>query len=527
MFIQFFKVLAKPIICHSCLVSKKVSTLVLNIFYFNCIFILFSLYFQMKQVKDYTIIDKIGKGGFAKVYTAIKGKQEEIYALKKIERNDENTERYIQGELEIVQERLKHRNIVQIFEYFRDGNIYIVLEYCEMGDLNAYLVQVKPDINQRIVFMTHMALGVNYLHNQNIIHRDLKPENVLITNKTGEIVCKITDFGVSRIKHSKHDVFHTYVGALPYMAPEITGDQEYGNEVDIFALGMLFYAVYKYSILTNSFGTQSLIPGLYIAGKRIAYLNEVMKREKPTVDQFIEKYFQDSNVGVGTFIFSMIDIKPENRPQMDFVLMEISEIKVKHELHPAMKDLQDQNDTLRTELQEMTWAHRGLIKQLQNQNYELKAELQGITFRHSSSIQGLQNQNDELRTELQEKTSEFSSSIRDLQDLNDELRTELQQMTLEHRGSNEDLQNQTDEFKKELLQMNRRQTEKNEANESKFGELYKIIEELQKQKSQSSYHRKETEEDSVRKKFNTNITTNMNKHLDGEVKFIYRHEIKF
>ena len=156
MFIQFFKVLAKPIICHSCLVSKKVSTLVLNIFYFNCIFILFSLYFQMKQVKDYTSIDKIGKGGFAKVYTAIKGKQEEIYALKKIERNDENTERYIQGELEIVQERLKHRNIVQIFEYFRDGNIYIVLEYCEMGDLNAYLVQVKPDINQRIVFMTHM-----------------------------------------------------------------------------------------------------------------------------------------------------------------------------------------------------------------------------------------------------------------------------------------------------------------------------------------------------------------------------------
>ena len=356
----------------------------------------------MKQVKEYTIIDKIGKGGFAKVYTATKGKQEEIYALKKIERNDKNTERYIQGELEIVQQRLKHRNIVQIFEYFRDGNIYIVMEYCEMGDLSAYLVRVKPDINKRIVFMTHMALGVNYLHNQNIIHRDLKPENVLITNKTGEIVCKITDFGVSRIKLSKHDMFQTYVGSFPYMAPEITGDQEYGNEVDIFALGMLFYAVYKYKILTNSFGTQSLIPGLYVSGNRIAYLNEVMKREKPTIDQFIDKYFQDSNV-VGKFIFSMIDIKPENRPQMDFVLMQISEIKVQHELHPAI-EIQKQS-----------------FEDLQNQNDELRQELKGVNLRHRGTIKDLQNQNDELRQGLlqlkktqTEKTEANESKIEDL-----------------------------------------------------------------------------------------------------------------
>ena len=358
---------------------------------FHYILMLFLLYLQMKRVKDFTIIDKIGKGSFAKVYTATKGKQEETYALKKIERNDENTERYIQGELEIVQERLKHRNIVQIFEYFRDGNIYIVMEYCEMGDLNAYLVHVKPDINQRIVFMTHMALGVNYLHNQNIIHRDIKPENVLITNKTGEIVCKITDFGVSRIKLSKHDMFQTYVGSFPYMAPEITGDQEYGNEVDIFALGMLFYAVYKYSILTNSFGTKSLIPGLYVAGNRIAYINEVMKREKPTVEQFIEKYFQDSNVIVGKFIFSMIDIKPENRPQMDFVLMKISEIKVKHELHPAIKDLQNQNDELRQTQREKNEANEVKFREL----YKIIEELQ--RQKPKSLLQGKEIREDSVR----------------------------------------------------------------------------------------------------------------------------------
>ena len=345
----------------------------------------FLLYFQMKQVKDYTIIRKIGKGGFAKVYTATRGKESELYALKKIEKNDEHTEKYIEGELEIAKQKLKHRNIIQILEYFRDGSIYIVMEYCEMGDLSSYLVKAKPDINQRIVFMTHMALGVNYLHNQNIIHRDIKPENVLITNKTGEIVCKITDFGVSRIKLSKNDMFQTYVGSFPYMAPEITGDQEYGNEVDIFALGMLFYAVYKYTILTTSFGTQSLIPGLYVSGNRIAYLNEVMKREKPTLYQFIEKYFQDSNIVVGKFIFSMIELQPGNRPQMDFVLIHISEIKVQHELYPTIERQEE------------------AIKYLQNQNKELRIDLHENEMRNAKSMKDLQNQNEELRNENTEK----------------------------------------------------------------------------------------------------------------------------
>ena len=396
---------------------------------YHYILVLFLLYLQRKRVKDFTIVDKIGKGSFAKVYTATKGKQEEIYALKKIERNDENTERYIQGELEIIQQRLKHRNIVQIFEYFRDGNIYIVMEYCEMGDLNAYLVQVKPDINQRIVFMTHMALGVNYLHNQNIIHRDLKPENVLITNKTGEIVCKITDFGVSRIKLSKHDMFQTYVGSFPYMAPEITGDQKYGNEVDIFALGMLFYAVYKYSILTNSFGTKSLIPGLYVAGNRIAYLNEVMKRDKPTIDQFLEKYFQDFNVVVGKFIFSMIDIKPENRPQMDFVLMKISEIKIQHELHPAMKDLQNQNEQLRKE-----------VFQLRDSSEKIKAqyELCPAVERQEQSIKDLQRQNDELRQTQREKNEANEIKFRELYKIIEELQRQKPKYSLQGKEIGED-----------------------------------------------------------------------------------------
>ena len=435
------------------------------------------------------------------MHKAKKGKEEEIYALKEIEQNDRTIDRHIQTELEIAQQKLKHRNIVQIFEHFTEGSIYIVMEYCEMGDLGAYLVQVKPDLNQRIVFMTHMALGVNYLHNQNIIHRDLKPENALITNKTGEIVCKITDFGVSRIKHNKQDVIQTYVGSSAYMAPEITGEQEYGNEVDIFALGMLFYAVYKYTFLTNSFGTKSLIPGLYVAGNRIAYLNEVMKREKPPVDQFIEKYFQDSNVVVGKFIFSMIDIKPENRPQMDFVLMKISEIKVQHEVNPtikrqeqSIKDLQDGIEALRNELHDTKeklvesnklekslkcdTQHMKILGDLQKQNKNLTEELHKfheiIEVQHTELKQQTQEQERiNLKTQLERKS--MQENLKQLESTVGRLTNQIVEQTANMEEKHEKLE-------KHLLQKTEVHKEDTSVHENRIAELGNVIEDVQKPK---------------------------------------------
>ena len=305
-------------------------------------------------MEGYRLQEEIGEGSFAKVYIGFK-QNGEVYAVKELKKNI-HVERYIQGELDIIKQKLKHQNIVDILEHFTQNYMYIVMEFCEMGNLNDYMVQNDTKVSQRISFMSDMALGVNYLHGQNIIHRDLKPENILLTDKSGQIVCKITDFGVSKIKYSKYDTFNTYIGSYPYMAPEITGDQEYGSEVDIFALGLLFYAVYKNTVLTNSFGQRYLIPGIYIERNRIAYLNELMKKEKTTEEEFLVKYYKGATP-FGKFIFSMLHVKPENRPNMDSVLIRVTEIKVQHELdqviqrqEESIKGLQKQNDNLRNEL---------------------------------------------------------------------------------------------------------------------------------------------------------------------------------
>ena len=343
-------------------------------------------------MQDYTLQEELGEGSFAKVYKGIK--QNEVFAVKELKKNPQ-VERYIQGELDIIKQKLHHKNIVEIFEYFIENKIYIVMEYCEMGNLNDYMVQNETKVSQRISFMSDMALGVNYLHGQNIIHRDLKPENILMTEKMGHMICKVSDFGVSRIKLSKHDKFVTYIGSFPYMAPEITGDQEYGSEVDIFALGLLFFAVFKNTVLTVSFGQRSLIPGIYIEKNRIAYLNEIMKREKPNKEEFLDKFYKEPTY-FGKFIFSMLDIKPENRPCMDSVLVQVTEVKVQHELNPV---IQRQEES---------------IKDLQKQKYDLKTELDEVHKQNLDAITNLQNQvtgllegKEILNKELQQQKDEI------------------------------------------------------------------------------------------------------------------------
>ena len=289
-------------------------------------------------MKNYTIIKSVGKGSFSEVFK-VKNQNGDILALKRI--NTENSQflRYIETEIKIARQKLKHKNIVQILSAVDNevGNLHFVMEFCELGNLNDYMLKETTDLCQRTSFMLDMALGVNYLHGQNIIHRDLKPENVVLTKQNEQIICKITDFGVSKFKLSKFDKCATLIGTAPYMAPEITGYNEYSNEVDVFALGLLFFVVYKESILKPCFGGRSLIPGFYKEGDRIAYLNVELKRTNPSKEEFIKDFFADAK-NVGEFIFSMLAKEPKERPEMDTVLIKMAEMKAHTNIQKGQGD---------------------------------------------------------------------------------------------------------------------------------------------------------------------------------------------
>ena len=70
----------------------------------------------------------------------------------------------------------------------------------------------------------------------------MKPANILVTHD-GTI--KLADFGLSKFLEDTDERMQSFVGTLPYMAPEIVNNEKYDRTVDWWALGiMLFEMMY-------------------------------------------------------------------------------------------------------------------------------------------------------------------------------------------------------------------------------------------------------------------------------------------
>ena len=113
---------------------------------------------------------------------------------------------------------------------------------------NLYTIQSKMTsrafgIDEAINIFNQILRGVEVIHQNKIVHRDLKLENIFVkkTEKQG-LICKIGDFGLARFLDMNAN---SNCGTQNYMAPEILRSIPYGQEVDIWSLGvLLFYMLF-------------------------------------------------------------------------------------------------------------------------------------------------------------------------------------------------------------------------------------------------------------------------------------------
>ncbi|MEE6524651.1 hypothetical protein FKM82_024220 [Ascaphus truei] len=73
---------------------------------------------------------------------------------------------------------MKHPNIVAFKESFEgDGHLYIVMEYCDGGDLMETIKHQRGKLlpEQTILqWFVQMCLAVKHIHDQRVLHRDIK-----------------------------------------------------------------------------------------------------------------------------------------------------------------------------------------------------------------------------------------------------------------------------------------------------------------------------------------------------------------
>lgn len=196
------------------------------------------MFLKGQQIGRYTLIKKIGVGGFGEVWLA---EYESDYGISqvaiKLPRSGQVDWKEITQEIGLWVIAGKHPNILPFIEAkIYNGQIAIVSEYAPDGSLENLLKQKGAlPIEQAVEITIGILEGLAHLHSNGIIHRDLKPANILLHDNTP----RLADFGISRIA-SEDSYSQTIAGTSRYMAPEAF-DGKRNVQTDIWSVGVILY----------------------------------------------------------------------------------------------------------------------------------------------------------------------------------------------------------------------------------------------------------------------------------------------
>ncbi|OWK02524.1 NEK4, partial [Cervus elaphus hippelaphus] len=225
------------------------------------------------------------------------------YVIKKLNlRNASSRERRAAEQEAQLLSQLKHPNIVTYKESWEggDGLLYIVMGFCEGGDLYRKLKEQKGRLlpeNQVVEWFVQIAMALQYLHEKHILHRDLKTQNVFLTRTN---IIKVGDLGIARVLENHCDMASTLIGTPYYMSPELFSNKPYNYKSDVWALGC---CVYEMATLKHAFNAKDMNSLVYriIEGK----LPPMPKDYSPELAELIR---------------TMLSKRPEERPSVRSIL---------------------------------------------------------------------------------------------------------------------------------------------------------------------------------------------------------------
>jgi serine/threonine-protein kinase len=192
----------------------------------------------------YEVLGELGRGGMGVVYRARQVGAGRVVALKMIlagtHAGADALSRF-RAEAKIIA-RLRHPNIVQVFEFGQHGGLpYFAMEFCAGGSLKQQLAGAPLPPGEAAALVERLARAMHAAHEQGVVHRDLKPANVLLGEGGTP---KVSDFGLAkRLGGAALTLTGAVLGTPSYMAPEQASghSKEVGPSADVYALGAILY----------------------------------------------------------------------------------------------------------------------------------------------------------------------------------------------------------------------------------------------------------------------------------------------
>lgn len=250
---------------------------------------------------------------------------------------------------------LHHPHIVSLIDcHETPSRMHIIMEFCELGDLSAFIKKRADLINhpqtQRMIekypnpavgglnevivrhFAKQMASALEFLRSKNYIHRDLKPQNLLLNpssmyySQSGTLermplaadanslipalgidslpMLKIADFGFARILPTT-SLAETLCGSPLYMAPEILRYEKYDAKADLWSVGTVLFEMMcaRPPFRANNHvellrkieerKDQIRFPENIISSRAMKNLIRALLKRKPTERMSYESFFSD------------------------------------------------------------------------------------------------------------------------------------------------------------------------------------------------------------------------------------------
>ncbi|MEZ4707639.1 MAG: serine/threonine-protein kinase [Caldilineaceae bacterium] len=229
-----------------------------------------------RQIGNYVIEERIGRGGMAAVYKAYQPGLDRHVAIKIMHGHlgdDEGFAERFQREARLMG-RLQYPHIVRVFDAgtfhctpeetpngaaapTKDGAssqihcssdtlYYLVLDYIEGGTLQDLLhSDTKLSIEQALDLTTQLADALVHMHDRGMMHRDIKPANILFADAT-HTHALLGDFGFARMieqQAGQLTALGAIVGTPNYMSPEAVRGEPCDERSDVYSLGVVLYEI--------------------------------------------------------------------------------------------------------------------------------------------------------------------------------------------------------------------------------------------------------------------------------------------
>ncbi|WBQ04859.1 serine/threonine-protein kinase [Kribbella sp. CA-293567] len=202
---------------------------------------------QPPRIGRYSLVRRVGAGGFATVWLARDEQLDAEVAVKILSDNwidEDDVRRRFLAEGRFLR-RVDSPHVVGVHDVgeTEDGRPYLVLTYADGGSLADRIKAGPVSIDDVVDVIGQVGLGLKQLHARGVLHRDVKPANVLFrTDESGQRAM-LGDLGLGKSLETVSQL--TMPGGTPaYVAPEQVMGDRLDHRADLYSLGAVAYAAF-------------------------------------------------------------------------------------------------------------------------------------------------------------------------------------------------------------------------------------------------------------------------------------------